>query len=154
MTGAALAPAEEVGWDGDSDSEPPTPQPGKTVPDLPLGLAPKTSNSTPTASTTIHAPQVQASTSEEPSNAAESDALKPNEPRRSQDQHSQPDSDASYDLVSGVTTGAPGSPKDEKEKAEGAVSEERVKPTEGQESRTEIGKEGRKAVESDEEDWE
>ena len=154
MTGAALAPLEEVGWDEDSDSEPSTPQPGKTVPDLPLGLAPKTSNSTPTASTTFPAPQARALTSEEAPDPAESDALKPNEPRRSQDQHSQPDSDASYDLVSGVTTGAPGSPKDEKEKAEGAAMEESAKSAKDNKSPSGIGKEGGKAVESDEEDWE
>ena len=92
--------------------------------------------------------------SEEPSKPDESDALKPNEPRRSQDQHSQPDSDASYDLVSGVTTGAPGSPKDEKEKAEGAVTEERAESTKDNKFTSETGKEGGKAVESDEEDWE
>lgn len=41
--------------------------------------------------------------------------LKP-EGRRSHDRQSQPDSDASYDLVSGATSHAPGSPKEEKSK--------------------------------------
>ncbi|OCK98423.1 BSD-domain-containing protein [Cenococcum geophilum 1.58] len=58
-----------------------------------------------------------------------SDPLKPAaSPRRSNDQQSQADSDASYDLVSGATSRAPGSPRDVKK---GAVAEE-----------------------SDEEDWE
>lgn len=52
----------------------------------------------------------------------------PNEGRKSQDQNSQPDSDASYDLVSGAASHAPGSPRD-------------------------VGK-GRKGEESEEEDWE
>ena len=56
------------------------------------------------------------------------ESLKP-EGRRSHDRQSQPDSDASYDLVSGATSRAPGSPKDDKAKE-------------------------RKADESDEEDWE
>ena len=151
MPGATLAPVEEVGWDEDSDSEPSTPQPGKTAPNLPLGLAPKTSTSTPTASTTITVPQHPAFASEESSNGNESDALKPNESRRSQDQHSQPDSDASYDLVSGVTTGAPGSPKEEKEKAESAGTDDRSKSVKVDQS----GKETKHSkVESDEEDWE
>jgi hypothetical protein len=55
------------------------------------------------------------------------------EPRKSQDLMSQPDSDASYDLVSGATSRAPGSPGEEK----------------GERRR---GKEG--PADSDEEDWE
>jgi len=53
--------------------------------------------------------------------------LKPAQPRRSNDEKSVADSDASYDLVSGATSRAPGSPQDKKK----AVAEE-----------------------SDEEDWE
>ncbi|MCJ1485963.1 hypothetical protein MMC06_006139 [Schaereria dolodes] len=64
------------------------------------------------------------------------------QPRRSQDQHSQPDSDASYDLVSGATSRAPGSPKDEKEKGLGI------------EGRAKKEGAGTVAEESDEEDWE
>ena len=51
-------------------------------------------------------------------------SLKPTESRRSQDQHSQPDSDASYDLVSGATSRAPGSPKETKGKKEDEGEEE------------------------------
>ena len=50
------------------------------------------------------------------------------EGRRSHDRQSQPDSDASYDLVSGATSKTPGSPKEKSE--------------------------GRRDDESDEEDWE
>ncbi|KAH4002948.1 hypothetical protein HBI13_054050 [Parastagonospora nodorum] len=57
--------------------------------------------------------------------------LKPAQPRRSNDEKSVADSDASYDLVSGATSRAPGSPQQEKKKA---VAEE--------------------DEESDEEDWE
>jgi hypothetical protein len=57
---------------------------------------------------------------------------KPSEGRKSNDQHSQPDSDASYDLVSGATSKAPGSPKEGKENGEAV----------------------KKDNESDEEDWE
>lgn len=79
---------------------------------------------------------INPSAPKDPSQPSDS-TLKPNEPRKSNDQHSQPDSDASYDLVSGATSRAPGSPKDEKEK-------EKVSP---------IAK-GKTAEESDEEDWE
>lgn len=65
---------------------------------------------------------------------AEADASKLAEPRKSQDQHSQAGSDASYDLVSGATSRAPGSPKEEKG--------------------VKAGKEGTVQEESDEEDWE
>lgn len=62
---------------------------------------------------------------------AANELLKPRSPRRSheEDGKSVADSDASYDIISGATSRAPGSPKEEK-KAE-AVKEE-----------------------SDEEDWE
>ena len=53
-----------------------------------------------------------------------SNTLKPVESRRSQDQHSQPDSDASYDLVSGATSRAPGSPKETKAKGPDDEEEE------------------------------
>ena len=48
-------------------------------------------------------------------NDDENDKLKP-EGRRSHDRQSQPDSDASYDLVSGATSRAPSSPKEDKAK--------------------------------------
>jgi len=85
-------------------------------------------NATATTTTTTPSQPTHKATSSDPS-------LKPAEPRKSQDQHSQPDSDASYDLVSGATSRAPGSPKDEKSAAV-------------------VGVEKTVQEESDEEDWE
>lgn len=60
-------------------------------------------------------------------------SLKPTvDSRRSEDGKSQADSDASYDLVSGATSRAPGSPKEGRAKKEG----------------------GAEAEEEEEEDWE
>lgn len=78
---------EEMTWGEDSDEE-----------DTPSTPQAKKSNG---SSTTIH--QIP----------PESQSLKP-EPRKSDDLSSRPDSDASYDLVSGATSRAPGSPKEEK----------------------------------------
>lgn len=95
------ADEEEVGWDEDSDSESESPS----------------------------TPQVKSKQS-----AASSQNLtvtdnnsKASEPRRSNDQHSQPDSESSYDVVSGATSQTPASPRE---------------------------KPAAKAEESDEEDWE
>ena len=101
MAGASSqSTEEEVAWDEDSDAESPP---------------------------TPHSKPVEAA---KPDRHRRSEMLKPAEGRRSNDIHSQPDSDASYDLVSGATSRAPGSPKDDKAK-EKTVAEE-----------------------SDEEDWE
>ncbi|KAL8661133.1 MAG: hypothetical protein Q9168_008412, partial [Polycauliona sp. 1 TL-2023] len=82
---------------------------------------PVVSSTTHSSTTTIQQqPQpTKPSDDESPSEATpRKDSLRPSDgtSRRSQDQHSQPDSDASYDLVSGATSRAPGSPKEEKEK--------------------------------------
>lgn len=90
---------EEVAWDEDSDSEPDTP-------------------STPqvTAANNKHdASQLSLSGSGSTLPGKDSEnMLKPAERRRSNDQQSQADSDASYDLVSGAASHAPGSPKEGK----------------------------------------
>lgn len=44
--------------------------------------------------------------------SSDNGTLKPGDSRRSNDLNSQADSDASYDLVSGATSRAPGSPKE------------------------------------------
>lgn len=88
----AASAEEEVGWDEDSDDESPPP-------------APKTASKVDgpgsvESSTTIHPPKDK--------------LLKPSESRKS-DEKSQPDSEASYDVVglaSGVPSQAPNSPKD------------------------------------------
>ena len=106
---------EEVSWDADSDSEsegqrrktasspsPPRPSTAQTI----------TLKSTEeTASTTTLSPQPQPSLT-----STSSTRPKPAEGRRSNDQQSQPDSDASYDLVSGATSKAPGSPREDENK--------------------------------------
>ncbi|KAL1964750.1 hypothetical protein VTN77DRAFT_6617 [Rasamsonia byssochlamydoides] len=100
---STAADEEEVGWDEDSDSEsdsPSTPQ--------------VKSNKQSAASSHLA--------------VSDDNTLKPVEPRRSNDQQSQPDSESSYDLVSGANSRTPGSPRE--------------KPA------------NTKADESDEEDWE
>ena len=67
---------------------------------------------------TPRAKKAQADLEAQPTGASETDTLKP-EPRRSHDEKSVADSDASYDLVSGATSRAPGSPKEEKRTAAG-----------------------------------
>ena len=88
---------EEVGWDDDSDDEAPS--------------TPQISDAT--VPTTPRARQVQTVLESQTTGTSETDTLKA-EPRRSHDEKSVADSDASYDLVSGATSRAPGSPKEEK----------------------------------------
>jgi hypothetical protein len=52
------------------------------------------------------------------------DSLKPAQPRRSNDEKSVADSDASYDLVSGATSRAPGSPREPKKVVEESDEED------------------------------
>lgn len=90
LTSAAAAAEDEVGWDDDSDEEAAEkPAQGKTT--------------SGASSTTIDAPA--------------QNLLKPEESRKSNDEKSQADSEASYDVVgaaSGKTSQAPNSPKDTK----------------------------------------
>jgi hypothetical protein len=84
-SGAASNADEEVAWDEDSDED---------------------DSNTPNAarSTTTLGKPIESS--------ATGATLKPFvEPRKSNDQHSQADSDASYDVVSGATSRTPGSPR-------------------------------------------
>ncbi|EED21165.1 BSD domain protein [Talaromyces stipitatus ATCC 10500] len=78
------ADEEEVGWDEDSDSESP---------------------STPHVKSKPSAASSQNLTVVDDSNLL-------SEPRRSNDQHSQPDSESSYDVVSGATSQTPASPRE------------------------------------------
>lgn len=120
---ASTDETEEVGWDEDSEDEQDssaTPQLKQNQEQAPKVLVAQNAND---SSTTLH---------QTPQTVTDPTSLKP-EPsgRRSHDEKSVADSDASYDLVSGATSRAPGSPKDEVNK-----------PTTA------------KADESDEEDWE
>ena len=110
--GAALSPVEEVGWGEDSDDEPGTPQPRASTSTLrdPATQALAANASAETTTTPTPSRPTTASAAPPPAVLAE--------PRKSQDQNSQPDSDASYDLVSrvpsSVPSAAPGSPSEEK----------------------------------------
>lgn len=137
LTPRGVAPAsnetEEVGWDEESEEEdnkqdeegsaPPTPQRQISKFSEPKreggaggGSRAESSDSTATL----------------PSSTAEHHHLKP-EGRKSHDEKSVADSDASYDLVSGATSRSPGTPRDERPTGASAL---------------------RGDEESDEEDWE
>ncbi|KAL5000384.1 hypothetical protein BDV10DRAFT_162641 [Aspergillus recurvatus] len=88
LKGASVEEDEEVGWDDDSDDDTDSP-------------------STPQVSDKTKANKVAPA---QPS--ADSKTMRPSEPRRSNDQGSQPDSESSYDLVSGATSRTPASPKE------------------------------------------
>ncbi|KAK2754275.1 hypothetical protein FQN54_007155 [Arachnomyces sp. PD_36] len=87
---------EEVAWDEDSDSESDSP-------------------STPQVKSNSKVDQTTPSTLKLP--PSDNNSLKPGESRASNDLNSQADSDASYDLVSGATSRAPGSPKEKDQSA-------------------------------------
>jgi hypothetical protein len=96
--GAAASAEEEVGWDEDSDDE--TTAVKATKSKVEMGRPGSTESST-----TLH-PATQ---------APDPTLLQPEESRKSHDEKSQADSDASYDVVgaaSGAPSRAPGSPKD------------------------------------------
>ncbi|KEF52469.1 uncharacterized protein A1O9_11311 [Exophiala aquamarina CBS 119918] len=120
---ASTHDAEEVGWDEDSEDEQDasaTPQLKQSQEQPPKLLVAQSVND---SSTTLH---------QTPVASADPASLKPESSgRRSHDEKSVADSDASYDLVSGATSRAPGSPKDDANKSTTA-----------------------KIDESDEEDWE
>ncbi|TKA61328.1 hypothetical protein B0A49_09923 [Cryomyces minteri] len=139
-TGASAEEEEQVTWDassssGDEDDDDESLTPNPAAPSL-----------QPTSPHPIHestAPQPTAST------PTDTDHLKPTaEPRLSHDERSQADSDASYDIVSGATSRAPGSPRGlDKEK-------ESSNPREQKGNAAGTGKTEGVAEESDEEDWE
>ena len=100
---------EEIAWDEDSDSDASSPSTS----------TPKTSK-TPTTNLAASTKTLKP----ESTTPAEDDTLKPAQPRRSNDEKSVADSDASYDLVSGATSRAPGSPQDRKKDAVAEESDE------------------------------
>ncbi|KKK18877.1 hypothetical protein P175DRAFT_0553719 [Aspergillus ochraceoroseus IBT 24754] len=89
LKGANVEEEEEVGWDDDSDDDTDSPSTPQVSDKTKAGKAPVGQTSTDSNNT-----------------------LKPNEPRRSNDQISQADSESSYDLVSGATSRTPASPKE------------------------------------------
>ncbi|KAF2398898.1 BSD-domain-containing protein [Trichodelitschia bisporula] len=96
LKGAATQADEEVAWDEDSEEESDEDESEEES---------EEESPDPSASTTTL-------TKPKPAPEADADKLKPGEPRRSQDQRSQPDSDASYDLVSGAASRTAGSPRE------------------------------------------
>ena len=111
---------EEITWDADSDEENDEASSRPTT----AHRITLTSHEDTASTTTIS--QQQPPSSDMPSKPA-------TEGRKSNDQYSQPDSDASYDLVSGATSKTPGSPKQADKETEKAAKRD---------------------GESDEEDWE
>lgn len=107
-TGATESTHENIGWDDDSDDEDQASTPQQSSQPAPTASENPEETSKPPSSTTNPNP-------EEPQEPA---SLKPAESRRSQDAQSQPDSDTSYDLVSGATSMAPGSPKKDDDEEE------------------------------------
>ncbi|KAI9825857.1 MAG: hypothetical protein M1832_000798 [Thelocarpon impressellum] len=112
--GAATEADEVVDWDEDSgpeDSE------GKSASQTTIPRSPASMHS----SSTLRPTSVEGK-------ATKDALLRPADPRRSNDQHSQPDSDASYELVSGATSKvpshAPGSPRETKKTAAAEESDE------------------------------
>ncbi|KAF2269683.1 hypothetical protein CC78DRAFT_528871 [Lojkania enalia] len=99
LKASAPTEEEEVRWDEDSDEE------GET--------------------TTPKNPANNLAASKDTLKPVAVDSLKPSEqPRRSNDEKSVADSDASYDLVSGATSRAPGSPQDKKKEVVTEESDE------------------------------
>lgn len=86
---------EEVGWDEDSDSESESPS------------TPHIKSNKPSTASSQHL------------TVSDNATLKPIEPRRSNDQQSQPDSESSYDVVSGAASHNPGSPREKPAAASG-----------------------------------
>ena len=86
ITGAASQPTEEIAWDEDSEDE------------------------DASATTPKRASQSTATLTMPDEKDDDTATLKAAEPRKSHDQQSTAGSDASYDIVSGATSRAPGSP--------------------------------------------
>jgi hypothetical protein len=98
LAASASGPEDDITWDEDSDED------ESSTPNPPMAASKETLKPADTK--------------------AEQGLLKPESPRRSHDQHSQAGSDASYDLVSGASSRAPGSPRDAKKEALAEESDE------------------------------
>ncbi|KAF2760363.1 BSD-domain-containing protein [Pseudovirgaria hyperparasitica] len=102
LKASANTPDEDVAWDEDSDDD-----------------DNDNESSTPNKTQPLSASKETLRTDEK-----DNTLLKPSEPRKSGDQHSQADSDASYDVVSGATSRAHGSPKETKTEVVAEESDE------------------------------
>ncbi|KAI9732808.1 MAG: hypothetical protein M1834_003746 [Cirrosporium novae-zelandiae] len=165
---AADQEEEEVEWDNsDSDSDETSTESSTPVAaaaaataaegSRPSTARPSTSHKTPLADKAATDLSNSTSTLKNPptttSTSTDKATLKPNSPRNSNDLHSQADSDASYDLVSGATSGAnsraPPSPTQKK-----SVVEEESEDDEEEEEEEEESSDDDEEEESDEDDWE
>ncbi|KAK0918825.1 hypothetical protein LTR91_006458 [Friedmanniomyces endolithicus] len=118
LKGAASAPAEaDVAWDDDDEDEAQSSTPNAVVTGAPSNNSTTTLNATTAPETDSTPPLVNTA----------NDLLKPSkEPRRSNEDESRSvaDSDVSYDIVSGATSRAAGSPKEEKRGVEKEESDD------------------------------
>ncbi|KAL6710130.1 hypothetical protein ACN47E_009921 [Coniothyrium glycines] len=137
MLKASAAPSndEEVGWDEESSEEESEDDSDEDDSD-----DDDSATQTPNQPTNKSATNLSAST--KTLKPTDDDKLKPAQPRRSNDEKSVADSDASYDVVSGATSRAPGSPQLEK------TAPLEKKPVAEEESEEESDED------SEEEDWE
>ena len=127
-SGASAEPDEEIAWDEDSETEAQTGTKATSNSDVNVER-PASMESSSTLHATNTTPNSTAATN--PAMGIPSIATPPIQPaaesQHSNDQHSQPDSDASYDVVSGApskaTSHAPGSPKDGKKATAGGGEE-------------------------------
>lgn len=118
-TGANVNEEEEVTWDDDSESESEeesdSDESDDDESDSDSPSTPQVKSSKPNPAPTAKGPAAKGpAAAKEPSSGLSSSksTLKPTAPRSSNDQQSQPDSESSYDVVSGTASRTPGSPKE------------------------------------------
>ncbi|KAH6865382.1 hypothetical protein BKA58DRAFT_320305 [Alternaria rosae] len=119
--------SEEEESDDDSDDDNATvTKPSKPTSTIKSTAAAPSTATTKPASTTASTPKPAIDLAASVKTLKPTDEAKPTpaQPRRSNDEKSVADSDASYDLVSGTTTRAPGSPQDGKDGKKKVVPEE------------------------------
>ncbi|KAM0805451.1 hypothetical protein BDR22DRAFT_832564 [Usnea florida] len=117
LKGATESTDENIGWDDDSDTSDNEDQASTPQQSHPVAPTPSSSSSA-APEPPQNQPHPPSTTLTKPAEPQEPPSLKPAEPRRSQDALSQPDSDTSYDVVSGATSRAPGSPRAGEKKEE------------------------------------
>lgn len=110
---------EEVTWDDDSESESEeesdSDESDDDESDSDSPSTPQVKNSKPNPQPTAKGPAAKGTTAAKGPSAELSSSkstLKPTGHRSSNDQQSQPDSESSYDIVSGAASRTPGSPKE------------------------------------------
>ncbi|KAI9885600.1 MAG: translation termination factor GTPase eRF3 [Watsoniomyces obsoletus] len=180
MKGVSTAAEEEIAWDEDSDTET-TPAAGQTPETAMSNNENNETSSSPannSSTTTLHQPVPSTTTTTatsstentapttNPSSSSSSSkpTLDPKISNTSNDEHSLAGSDASYDVVSGAPSGAPGSPtmnQDVSSMTENGMGKKSTTTTAGNGSGVSTGgvgpgkNNGTKVEESEEEeDWE